>query len=121
MAPEWVNPTGIGGKIERSRPLAAFVTGSGIPAVDTAQQAGRVASGKAPELTDRMGFAIGMTVSAGLLGSAIYYLLNGEAPRTPSRPDKSGLCRSVSHRVIRWRLLSDLHRILSQPRIPQHQ
>jgi hypothetical protein len=29
-----------------------------------------------------MGFAIGMTVSAGLLGSAIYYLLNGERPQT---------------------------------------
>jgi len=41
-----------------------------------------VVSGKAPELTDRMGFAIGMTVSAGLLGSAIYYLLNGERPQT---------------------------------------
>ena len=50
--------------------------------MDTAQQAGKVVSGKAPELTDRMGFAIGMTVSAGLLGSAIYYLLNGERPHT---------------------------------------
>ena len=54
----------------------------GGAAVDTAQQAGKVVSGKAPELTDRMGFAIGMTVSAGLLGSAIYYLLNGERPQT---------------------------------------
>ena len=54
----------------------------GGAAVDTAQQAGKAASGKAPELTDRMGFAIGMTVSAGLLGSAIYYLLNGERPQT---------------------------------------
>ena len=54
----------------------------GGAAVDTLQQAGKVASGKAPELTDRMGFAIGMTVSAGLLGSAIYYLLNGERPQT---------------------------------------
>src|ERR1700691_13837 len=54
----------------------------GGAAADTAQQAGKVASGKAPELTDRMAFAIGMTVSAGLLGSAIYYLLNGERPHT---------------------------------------
>jgi hypothetical protein len=54
----------------------------GGAAVDTAQQAGKMASGKAPELTDRMAFAIGMTVSAGLMGSAIYYLLNGERPQT---------------------------------------
>jgi hypothetical protein len=54
----------------------------GGAASDTAQQAGKVPSGKAPELTDRMAFAIGMTVSAGLLGSAIYYLLNGERPQT---------------------------------------
>ena len=54
----------------------------GGAALDTVQQAGKVVSGKAPELTDRMGFAIGMTVSAGLLGSAIYYLLNGERPQT---------------------------------------
>jgi hypothetical protein len=54
----------------------------GGAAADTVQQAGKVVSGKAPELTDRMAFAIGMTVSAGLLGSAIYYLLNGERPQT---------------------------------------
>jgi hypothetical protein len=54
----------------------------GGAAADTVQQAGKVLSGKGPELTDRMGFAIGMTVSAGLLGSAIYYLLNGERPQT---------------------------------------
>jgi hypothetical protein len=55
-----------------------------------------VVSGKAPELTDRMSFAIGMTVSAGLLGSAIYYLLNGEAPHSLKDayfPGKTGEAR----------------------------
>ena len=65
----------------------------GGAAVDTAQQAGKVASGKAPELTDRMGFAIGMTVSAGLAGKRDLLPAQRRAPTDMERcllPGKEG-------------------------------
>jgi hypothetical protein len=48
---------------------------------DTAKQAGKAASGEKPRVTDRMAFAIGSFINAGILGGALTYLMTGQRPR----------------------------------------
>ena len=50
--------------------------------VDTAHQANRIAHFKAPELTDRMAYAIAMTVNTALIGSIMTYLATGQGPQS---------------------------------------
>jgi hypothetical protein len=49
-------------------------------AADTAKQTAKAATGKMPELTDRMAFSLMLPIVTGLIGGSIYYMLNHEMP-----------------------------------------
>jgi hypothetical protein len=54
----------------------------GGAAKDTAQQAGKAAQGKMPEVTPRMAFAFALPLVTGLIGAVLTYLWTGKKPDT---------------------------------------
>ena len=73
----------------------------GGAATDTARQAARAISGQKPRVTDRMAFAIGAFLTAGIMGGVLTYLMTGERPREwkdyyfPRKADGSRLSMPV--------------------------
>jgi hypothetical protein len=54
----------------------------GGAAVDTAAQGRQLLRGRAPELTNRMAYAIAMTVNSAIIGATMTYLATGKGPQS---------------------------------------